>query len=77
MSQIDLSQLRAGVVIVYKLLPEHRPKNPERVWHGKILKTVFGAAYSLNVMWVESLEEGYEGLTEYVYPEQVVRTGRE
>lgn len=67
MSTIRVEELTVGTVIVYRLLPVHRPTHPERTWRGRIIRSFTGQ----QVVWVESLEEGYEGETEYVALEQI------
>jgi hypothetical protein len=69
---IRQEQLIAGNVIVYRLRPEQQPTHPERPWRGRIIKTFLGKAFSLDVVWVESLEQGYEGETEYVQLTQLI-----
>jgi hypothetical protein len=69
---IRAEQLTIGTVIVYHLLPEDNPTHPERPWRGRIIKTFLGKAFSLDVVWVESLEQGYEGETEYVQLSQLI-----
>jgi len=77
MSTVRAEQLTIGTVIVYHLHPSQYPTHPERPWRGRITKTFLNKAYSLDVVWVESLEEGYEDLTEYVLLSQVVGIERE
>jgi hypothetical protein len=71
MSTISAEQLTIGTVIVYHLRPSQRPTHPERAWRGRIIKTFLDKAYSLDIVWVESLEEAFEGLTEYVLLTQI------
>ena len=71
---IDCSQLKVGTVIAYKMRPWEMPTHPEeKEWHGKIIKTVLGAEYSAKLVWIESLDEGYKGLTKSVLLEQIIR----
>jgi hypothetical protein len=58
-----------GVIILYTLRPDQRPRHPEKEWRGKVLRyhRVFHRAM------VESLEEGYEACEEDVWFEQIVR----
>ena len=56
-----------GDIIFYKLRLSDLPINPERVWKGKI-----EGVYSSFVL-VSSLDEGYEGLREAVWPSQIVK----
>jgi len=70
-------QLTEGTVIVYHLLPRDHPTHPERAWRGRIIQTMLGQVYKLDVVLVESLEEGYEGETEHVLLRQIVGIERE
>lgn len=71
---IDFSQLKIGTVIAYKMRPGEMLSYPEeKVWHGKIIKTVTGTSGTADLVWIESLDEGYKGLTRYVLLEQVIR----
>lgn len=70
---IRAEQLTVGTVIIYHLLPKDNPTHPERAWRGRIIKTIL----CLGVVWVESLEEGYEGETEYVLLRQIASIERE
>jgi hypothetical protein len=72
--EIDCSQLKVGTVIAYKMRPGEMPTYPEeKEWHGRIIKTVIGAEHSIDLVWVESLDEDYKGLTRYVLLEQIIR----
>lgn len=68
-----LSRLRAGDIIVYLARPEDLPVNPQKEWRGKVLRVCVDDARLLDHVRVESLEPGEEGLTEIVYPQQIVR----
>lgn len=67
MSTIRVEKLTVGTVIAYRLLPRDRPTHPERLWRGRIIEGFTGRDGVL----VESLEEGYEGETEYVELRQI------
>ena len=69
MSAIRVEHLSVGMVIGYHLLPEGNPTHPERVWRGRIIKQ----CSCRESVWVESLEEGYEGETEPVLLTQIIR----
>jgi hypothetical protein len=62
--------MSVGDIIFYKLRLSDLPINQERVWKGKI-----ESVYSSFVL-VSSLDEGYEGLREAVWPSQVVKIER-
>lgn len=56
-----------GEVITYRLLPEQRPVNPKREWHGRVMSLC-----APDLVLVELLDPGYEGLREFVRVSQVV-----
>ena len=71
-----LSRLRAGDIIVYLARPEDGPVNPQKQWRGKVLRVYLDVPRLLDHVRVESLEPGEEGLTELVYPQQMLRKER-
>ena len=64
------TDMSLGDIIFYKLRLSDLPINQERVWKGKI-----ETMYSSFVL-VSSLDEGYEGLCEAVWPSQIVKIER-
>ena len=68
-----LSRLCAGDIIVYLARPEDLPVHPEKEWRGKVLWVCLDEPRLLDHVRVESLEPGEEGLTEIVYPQQIMR----
>ena len=66
-----LNTITVGDIIVYKMLPKDLPVDPDREWHGKILQV----HCLVDCLYVESLEEGESGLTEFVYLQQILRKG--
>ena len=68
-----LSRLRIGDIIVYLARPEDGPVNPQKEWRGRVLHVYLDVPRLLDHVGVESLEPGEEGLTEIVYPQQIVR----
>lgn len=71
-----LQALRVGDIIVYLARPEDLPVNPNKEWRGKVLRIVLDDPRLLDHVRVESLEAGEEGLTELVYPQQMLRKER-
>ncbi len=67
-----IDYLKVGAIISYRLLPAERPTHPSRIWRGKVLKAYIGMKYFLDCCRVESLEAGYEELTELVLISQIV-----
>lgn len=57
-----------GDIVTYKLLSRHLPKNPQKLWKGKVTKSVL----ELGLVWVTSTEEGYIGLEELLLVDQIV-----
>ena len=71
---IDYSQLRVGTVIAYKMSPGEMLTYPEeKEWHGKIIKTFIGTGTDAGMVWIESLDEGFKGLTKHILLEQIIR----
>ncbi len=60
-----IDYLKVGAIISYRL-------HPSRIWRGKVLKAYIGMKYFLDCCRVESLEAGYEELTELVLISQIV-----
>jgi hypothetical protein len=58
--------------IYYKLLPRDLPRNPHKIWHGKAIRISIDRPGIIDHIQVESLESGYEGLTELVMLSQIV-----
>jgi hypothetical protein len=48
------------------------PVHKNRIWRGKVLKTVINRPRLLDSVIVQSLEEGYEDETEWVLLEHIV-----
>lgn len=68
-----LRELRAGDIIVYLARLEDGPINPEKEWRGKVLRVYADEPRLLDHVGVESLEPCEEGLTEIIYPQQILR----
>jgi hypothetical protein len=63
---VDTTRLEPNVIIWYRLPPRQLPKNRLKLWRGKVLSK------GLSSVFVESLQEGYEGQTEYVAFDDIV-----
>jgi len=70
--KLFLTRLRIGDIVVYKMRPEDLPVNPDKEWRGKVLRIYLDEPRLLDCLRVESLEEGEAGLTEIVYPQQII-----
>jgi len=62
----QLRSIKPGMIVAYRLLPKDMPVNPLKVWRGKVMQ------YNGLSIRVETLEPGYEGLTEIISYEQVI-----
>jgi hypothetical protein len=71
---IDCSQLQVGTIIAYKMSPgEMLTYSEEKEWHGRIIKTVIDTGTGAGMVWIESLDEGFKGLTKHILLEQIIR----
>ena len=61
------NQPQPGEVIIYHLLPSQRPTDPNKEWHGRVQ-----VVCTPDMVLVELLEPGYEGLQEFVRVSQIV-----
>lgn len=63
-----------GDILVYRLRDDQLPDHPQQLWRG-VIKMVLTSIYDKTQQryyLVTSLEAGYEGDRELVYPQQVV-----
>jgi hypothetical protein len=62
-------EITPGIIIIYKLRRDQKPRQPEKEWRGKVLH------YNghLHRAVVKSLEEGYEECEDDVWLEQIIR----
>ncbi|HLH63923.1 MAG TPA: hypothetical protein VKV20_19770 [Ktedonobacteraceae bacterium] len=67
------STWKPGMVVVYVLREDQFPTYPGKEWRGKIKK----ACSQGDVLEVEVLDEGYEGLEDRVHFKQIVRVESE
>jgi len=70
---VDQNILKEGAIIQYRLLPAERPTYPNRIWRGRIIACYLWNHFLLDMVRVESLEPGYEELTELVLISQIVK----
>ncbi len=68
----QVNTLKVGAIVHYRLLPAERPTHPLRVWRGRIIACYLGMKYFIDCCRVESLEPGYEELTELILISQIV-----
>ena len=62
-------EITPGIIIIYKLRRDQKPRQPEKEWRGKVLH------YNghLHRAVVKSLEEGYKECEDDVWLEQIIR----
>jgi hypothetical protein len=70
---VEPTSLKKGAIISYRLLPAERPTHPLRIWRGRIIACYLCNHFLLDLVRVESLEPGYEELTELVLISQIVK----
>ncbi len=63
-----LATIQVGSIVSYRLRPSELPKNPLRLWHGRVEKVVS----NIRLCWIWPLEEGYEGTEECILFDQIV-----
>ncbi len=59
-------ELKPGDNITYRLPPSESPINPDKLWHGRVIR------YSNGYVLIEVLEPGYEGLKEWIKDSLIV-----
>ena len=69
---VDKKMLSVGCVVSYRLSESQLPVDKQKLWRGKVLKTIIDRPRLLDSVIVESLENGYEKETEFVLTEQIV-----
>ena len=69
MQRFREEQITPGVIVVYMLRADQRPRHPDKEWHGKVVRYYRDFHRAMVVL----LEEEYEGCEEDVWLEQVVR----
>jgi hypothetical protein len=60
MQRFREEEITPGVIVVYTLRADQRPRHPEKEWHGKVVRYY----RDFHRAMVVSLEEGYEGCDE-------------
>ena len=58
----------------YTLPSKDGPVEPGKLWRGWVLHVFEQTSSHVPCLWVESCEEGFSGLSEIIYPEQVQAT---
>src|SRR3954465_2578963 len=61
-TQAEYNTLKQGDIIYYLLAPKDLPTHPEKKWKGKVELI----NYTLRIVMVISLEEGFEGDSEVI-----------
>ena len=65
---MSLNDISPGMIIVYKLRNVDRPINPDRLWKGQVKQY----HPCIHLALVTLLDEGYEGLEDWVWRKQIV-----
>ena len=65
---IPYGEIKAGMVILYRLRSDQRPRQPAKEWRGKVLEVDRNVQRTI----VTSLEVGYEGCQDEVWFEQIM-----
>jgi hypothetical protein len=71
-TQAEYNTLKQGDIIYYLLAPKDLPTHPEKEWKGKVA-LVYDSSRIVKVI---SLEEGFEGDSELIQGNQIVRVER-
>ena len=71
-TQAEDNTLKQGDIIYYLLAPKDLPTHPEKEWKGKVA-LVYDSSRIVKVI---SLEEGFEGDSELIQGNQIVRVER-
>ncbi len=71
-TQAEYNTLKQGDIIYYLLTPKDLPTNPQKEWKGKVALI----NYTSRFVKVISLEEGFEGDSELIRGNQIVRVER-
>jgi hypothetical protein len=71
-TQAEFNTLKQGDIIYYLLAPKDLPTHPEKEWKGKVA-LVYDSSRFVKVI---SLEEGFEGDSELIQGNQIVRVER-
>ena len=66
-------QLRAGMIIYYRLPLSQLPKHPEKEWQGRLLSVHIGEPNFMDMALVECLDDGYNHVTEFEWISQITR----
>lgn len=65
---MSFNNITPGTIIVYRLRNVDRPTKPDRVWRGQVTQY---HSY-IHLAFVTLLDEGYEGLEDWVWREQII-----
>jgi len=72
---VNVDAISVGCIVSYRLPACQLPVDQNKLWHGRVLKTIINRPGLLDSVIVELLEEGYKKETEFVLLEQIVAIG--
>lgn len=75
-SPVDVTTIRPGETVLYRLRPIDMPIHPLRVWSGKVIVAVPATDWTTPYLIVQSLEPGYEGMREIIHPPHIISVER-
>ena len=63
---VNVDTISVGCIVSYRLPACQLPVDQNKLWHGRVLKTIINRPGLLDSVIVELLEEGYEKETEFI-----------
>ncbi len=63
---VNVDAISVGCIVSYRLPACQLPVDQNKLWHGRVLKTIINRPGLLDSVIVELLEEGYKKETEFV-----------
>jgi hypothetical protein len=73
MGAVKTNLLVPGAIIYYCLPLYQLPRHPEKEWKGQVISAHIDMPCSLDVAFVECLDDGYDLATEFVLISQITR----
>jgi hypothetical protein len=73
MGAVNTDLLVPGAIIYYRLPLYQLPRHPEKEWKGQVISAHIDMPGSLDVAFVECLDDGYDLAAEFVLISQITR----